>query len=100
DEENSRLVTELAQTGEVGLVGHDDAALALDRLHEHRRGVAVDGALQSLEVVVGDVLEAAGERLAAVVVLLLGGGGAGGHAAPVEAAAHADDVTTVARPVL
>src|SRR5262249_5331139 len=48
----------------------------------------------------GDVLESARQRLVAVVVLLLGRGRHGGQRAAVEATAHADDVTPVARPVL
>ena len=100
DQEDAGGIADLPEPGEVAVVGHHDAALALDRLDEHRRGAAVDGALDRAEVVVGHVLEAARQGLEAVMVLLLGGGGDGGERAPVEAAAHRDDVAPVARPVL
>src|SRR2546429_8025192 len=100
DEEVARLVAELAEAGQVAVVGHDDAALALDGLDEHGGRPAVDGALEGLQVVVGDVLEAGGKRLEAVVVLLLGGCRHGGQGPAVEAAVHADDVAAVASAVL
>ena len=100
NEEDARLIAELAEAGQVAVVGHDDAALALDGLDEHGGRPAVDGALEGLQVVVGDVLEAGGKRLEAVVVLLLGGRRHRGQRPAVEAAVHADDVAAVASAVL
>ena len=100
DEQDARLVAELAQPGQIAVVGHVDPALALDGLDQHGRGPAVDRALESLEVIEIDVLEAAGQRFEAVMVLLLRGGGDGGEGPAVEAPPHADDVAAIARPVL
>ena len=100
DQADAGLVAELAQPGQVPVVGDVHAALALDGLDHDARGVAVDGALQRAEIVEGDVLEAARQRLEPVVVLLLRGGGDGGERPAVEAAPHRDDVAAIARPVL
>ncbi len=100
DEQDARLVAELAQSGQIAVVGHVDPAFALDRLDEDGGGPAVDRALESLEVIEVDVLEAPGQRLEAVVVLLLRRGRDRRQGPAVKATPHADDVAAIARSVL
>src|SRR3989449_10958353 len=84
DQERPRLVAELAEPGQVVVVGNVDASLPLDRLDDDRRRTVVERALHGAEVVVRHVLEAGDERLEALAVLLLAGGRHGGEGPAVE----------------
>src|SRR5207253_2289266 len=88
---------EFPESGQVALVGHVDASLALNRLDQDGRRPAVDRPLHRPEVVVGYVLEAGHERLEAVLVLLLARRAEGGERPAVERVARRDDLVAVAR---
>ena len=95
DQQRARGITELAQPRQVVLVGHVDAALALDRLHQDGGGAIVDRPFHRAQVVVGDVLEPRHERLEAVLVLGLAGGGDGGERPAVERVVGGDDLVPI-----
>ena len=99
DEEQVTLVAERTHRPEVLGGGRVDPALALDRLEQHPDDRGVDGGLERLDVVPGDVAEALRERLEGLVLLGLAGRVQRRQGAPVEGAVGAhDDVTAVPTP--
>ena len=91
----SLVGAQLADAAQVALRRDDDAALALDRLDEHRDGVGRDGGLERREVAVGHLHEAGRERTeAAAGVGVVGEADDGGRPA-VEVARRDDDLGLV-----
>ena len=90
-EQQAALVAQAAHALEVLGGGRVDAALALHRLEQHRGDRRVDGRLERVEVVPGDVAEALGQGLEGLVLGRLAGGVQRGQRAAVERAVGADD---------
>ncbi len=98
-EQQTPLVAQGADAGEVLGGGRVHAALALDRLQQDGRDRRVDGRLQGVEVVPGHVAEPLGQRLKGLVLGRLAGGVEGGEGPAVERPVGADDlVAAVAAP--
>src|SRR5436309_2687433 len=92
DEEGPRRVADLPRRGEV-LGGRDvDAALPLDRLEDHRRGVAVDRLPERVDVVVRDVDEPGDEGLERLPEVPPPRRAERAHRAAVEPAHRGDDL--------
>ena len=90
-EEDAALVAEPADALEVLGRRRVHAALALHRLEQHRGHRRVEGRLERVEVVPGDVPEALGQRLERLVLGGLAGGVERGEGAAVERAEGAHD---------
>ncbi len=96
-EEDPALVAEPADALEVLGGGGVDAALALHGFEQHRGHRRIEGRLERVEVVPGDVPEALGQRLERLVLGRLPGGVQRGQGAAVERAEGAhDDVAAAA----
>ena len=97
-EEDPALVAEPADALEVLGGRRVHAALALHRLEQHGGHRRVEGGLEGVEVVPGDVPEPLGQRLERLVLGGLAGGVERGQGAAVERAERAhDDVATRGR---
>ena len=86
------LVGQLAQPGQEAVGRNADAAFALDRLDQDRRGFVVDQPRHGVEIAERGVDEAGHQRPEALVVFRLSGGGDRAHRAAVEAALERDDL--------
>ncbi len=86
------LVGDLAQALEEALGWDDDAALALDGLHEDGAGVLGHGLLHGLQVAVGHDDEAGGEGAEAAGAVGIGAEAHDGGGAAVEVAVGHDDL--------
>src|SRR6266566_5670568 len=97
DEEGPGSVACLAGGRQVFRRRDVDAALTLDRLEDDRRGLMIDGFLQSLDVVEWDMLESGDERLERFTEILPPGRAECSHRASMEAAHRRDDLLPACR---
>ncbi len=91
DQQQIVLVREPAELGQEARPGRADAALALDRLDQDRRGRGPDRRLDPPEVAERHVVEARHVGAEALEMLLLAAGRDGGERAAVECALEGDD---------
>ena len=93
-EHQQRVVLVAQGTGafQVGLVGRQHAALALDRLQHHGAGLVGDGRLQRVQVVVRDMGDALDLRPETIGVLGLATNADGEQGTTVEAVERGDDL--------
>ena len=76
--------------------GRVDAAFALQRLDQNRRGAVGHRRARLVHVAEGDMVEAVHRRAETVQQLVLAGGGDGGQGAAVEAGGAGDDPEALA----
>src|SRR6202022_4482294 len=84
-------VASFADTPQVTVGGHADAALSLDGLDDHGRDRVVQDLVQRLEVIERDVADAFQHRREGIAILRVGGGGEGAKGASVIGAVRGDD---------
>src|SRR5437016_7712241 len=92
DEEGPGSVACLTGGGQVFRGRDVHAALTLDRLEDDRRGIMIDGFLQSLDVVEWDMLESGDERLERLTEILPPGRAECPHRPSMKAAHRRDDL--------
>ena len=96
DQHGAALVADASGGGEVPGARRDHTSFALHDLEDHTGGtVGVDGGVQRVDVVVGDLPEAGREGLEPRLFGRLPGGGEGGERAAVEAVVGRDDLELV-----
>ena len=99
DQEQAALVAEPAQVAQVLQRHRADAALALDRLDQDRRGLRPDRRLERLAVAERHLVEALDLRAEAFEIFRLAAGGDRRERAAVEGALEGDDAEALRRAV-
>ena len=98
DQQQPVLVAELPEVAQLLVRHRADAALALDRLDQDRRGLRADRRLRRLQVAERHLVEAVDLRAEAFEVFLLAAGGERRQRAAVEGAFEGDDAKALGRP--